>query len=41
MKKDNKDVQLLKKEIWSRRTIAEITMIGKNATELRKSEKTI
>ena len=28
-KEDNKDVQLLKKELWQRRTIAEITMIKK------------
>jgi len=26
-KEDNKDVQLLKKELWQRRTIAEITII--------------
>ena len=31
-KKDNKDVQLLKEEMWSRRTTAEITMIGKKTT---------
>ena len=29
MKKDNKDVQLLKEEMWSRRTTAKITMIGR------------
>ena len=28
-KENNKDVQILKKELWSRRTIAEITMIGR------------
>jgi len=28
-KEDNKDVQLLKEGLWSRRTIAEITMIGR------------
>ena len=28
-KEDNKDVQLLKEEMWSRRTTAEITMIGR------------
>ena len=32
MKKDNKDVQLLKEEMWSRRTTAEITIIGKKTT---------
>jgi len=41
MKKDNKDVQLLKKGMWSRRMTAEITMIRKNVTESRKSKKTI
>ena len=29
MKEDNKDIQLLKKGLWSRRTTAEITMIGR------------
>ena len=29
MKEDNKDIQLIKKELWSRRTTAEITMIGR------------
>jgi len=29
MKEDNKDVQLLKEELWSRRTTAEIAMIGR------------
>ena len=28
MKEDNKDVQLLKDEMWTRRTIARITMLG-------------
>ena len=28
-KEDNKDVQLLKDEIWARRTIAKITMLGR------------
>jgi len=28
-KEDNKDIQLLKKGLWSRRTTAEITMIGR------------
>ena len=27
-KEDNKDVQLLKDEIWARRTTAKITMLG-------------
>jgi len=31
-KEDNKDVQLLKEELWSRRTTAEITMIGRKMT---------
>ena len=29
MKEDNKDIQLLKEELWARRTTAEITMIGR------------
>ena len=29
MKEDNKDVQLLKDEIWARRTTAKITMLGR------------
>ena len=29
MKEDNEDVQLLKEKMWSRRTTAEITMIGR------------
>ena len=32
MKEDNKDVQLLKEELWSRRTTAEITMLGRKTT---------
>ena len=28
-KEDNKDIQLLKEELWSRRTTAEIIMIGR------------
>ena len=28
-KEDNKNIQLLKEELWSRRMIAEITMIGR------------
>jgi len=32
MKEDNKDVQLLKKELWARRTTAKITMIGRKTT---------
>jgi len=31
-KEDNKDIQLLKEELWSRRTTAEITMIGRKTT---------
>jgi len=31
-KEDNKDVQLLKKKLWSRRMTAEITMIGRKIT---------
>ena len=31
-KEDNKDVQLLKEELWSRRTTAKITMIGRKMT---------
>ena len=27
---DNKDVQILKEELWVRRTIAEVTMLQKN-----------
>jgi len=29
-KKDNKDVQLLKEELWTRRTTAEVTMLKRN-----------
>ena len=29
MKEDNKDVQLLKEKLWTRRMIAEITMLGR------------
>jgi len=32
MKEDNKNVQLLKEELWLKRTIAEITMIGRKTT---------
>jgi len=32
MKEDNKKIQLLKEELWSRRTTAEITMIGRKKT---------
>jgi len=32
MKEDNKDVQLLKEELWSRRMIAKITMIERKTT---------
>ena len=32
MKEDNKDVQLLKEELWSRRTTAKITMIERRMT---------
>ena len=35
-KEDNKDVQLLKKELWQQRTTAEITMI-KRKTMVEKS----
>ena len=31
-KEDNKDIQLLKEGLWSRRTTAEITMIGRKTT---------
>jgi len=31
-KEDNKDIQLLKEELWTRRMIAEITMIGRKIT---------
>ena len=32
MKEDNKDVQLLKEELWSRRTIAEVIMLKRTMT---------
>ena len=32
MKEDNKDVQLLKEELQSRRTTADITIIGRKMT---------
>ena len=32
MKEDNKDVQLLKDKMWTRRTTAKITMLGRKAT---------
>ena len=32
MKEDNKDIQLLKEGLWSRRMTAEITMIGRKTT---------
>jgi len=32
MKEDNKDVQLLKEELWSRRMTAKITMIERKTT---------
>ena len=32
MKEDNKDVQLLKEELWTRRMIAEATMLRKTTT---------
>jgi len=28
---DNKDIQLLKKELWNRRTMAEITILKRNS----------
>ena len=31
-KEDNKDVQMLKEELWIRRTTAEITMLKRNKT---------
>jgi len=31
-KKDNKDVQLLKEELWTRRMIAEVTILRKTIT---------
>ena len=32
MKEDNKDVQLLKEELWTRKTTAEVTMLKKTMT---------
>jgi len=32
IKKDNKDVQLLKEELWTRRTKTEVTMLKRNKT---------
>jgi len=32
MKEDNKDVQLLKEELWTRKTIAKVTMLKKTTT---------
>jgi len=32
IKKDNKDVQLLKEELWIRRTTAEVTILKRNKT---------
>jgi len=32
MKKDNKDVQLLKEESWTRKTTAEVTMLKRTTT---------
>ena len=31
-KEDNKDVQLLKEKLWSRKMTAEVTMIGRKRT---------
>jgi len=31
-KEDNKDVQLLKEELWTRRTTAEVTILKRNKT---------
>ena len=31
-KEDNKDVQLLKEQLWTRRMTAEITMLGRKTT---------
>ena len=30
IKEDNKDIQLLKEELWTRRTTAEVTMLKRN-----------
>ena len=32
MKEDNKDIQLLKEEMWSRRMTAKITILGRKTT---------
>jgi len=32
MKEDNKDVQMLKEELWKRRIIAEVTMLKREIT---------
>jgi len=32
MKEDNKDIQILKEELWMRRTIAEVTMLKRMTT---------
>jgi len=32
MKNDNKDVQVLKEELWTRRTMVEVTMLKRNQT---------
>jgi len=32
MKEDNKDVQMLKKELWMRRTMAEVMMLKRKTT---------
>ena len=37
MKEDNKDIQMLKKELWMRRTIVEVTML-KRKTITNKQE---
>jgi len=31
-KNNNKDVQVLKKELWTRKTMAEVTMVKRNKT---------
>jgi len=31
-KDNNKDVQVLKKELWTRKTMAEVTMVKRNKT---------
>jgi len=33
MKEDNKNVQLLKEELWTRKTTAEVTMLKKTNNE--------